>query len=238
MQATARALAALAVVLGTAACGGQVVKSGPGGSDASLDGPTVGPVDAGDATDGPMGLYAPSCHDALPEAGTPCTPSQSPVGQVLACEYGSDTRCTSTAYCCSSCGSTFNAVWQINDPDPSCDGNHLGWCPTNYGEPARAACGPMTTCMFPEGRCICNLCLTDAGVLATQMKCDPWITPAGCPQVRPLLGTRCDVEGQECDYSAACCDQVDTGPNMKCNGGFWYAIARDCSCEPPQCGAP
>jgi len=236
MQATARARAALAVVLGTAACGGQVVSAG--GSDAGLDAPIVGPVDAGAGTDGPTALYAPACYEALPEAGTPCSPSQSPVGEVLACEYGSDPHCTSTAYCCSSCGGGFSPTWQVNDPDPSCYGDNLTWCPAAYGQPARAVCGPSTTCLFPEGRCICNLCLTDAGALATQMKCDPWLAPAGCPQVRPLLGTRCDVEGQECDYAAACCDQVDTGPNMKCHDGFWYAIARDCNCQPPQCAPP
>jgi hypothetical protein len=237
MHAAARACAPLAVVLGTVACGGQVARSagGPGADASDLDAPTVGPLDAG-LEAAPTTLYAPTCGEVLPEAGTRCAPTVSPIGEVLACEYGVDSRCTSTAFCCSTCGAGYSPVWQINDPDPSCD-RTLNWCPTAFGDPARAACGPQTTCMFPEGRCICNVCLTDAGVLDTQMKCDPWNIPGGCPTVRPLLGTRCDVEGQHCDYSSPCCDGVDTGPAMDCHQGFWYAIAQACNCYPPPCGS-
>jgi hypothetical protein len=127
-------------------------------------------------------------------------------------------------------------------PDPSCSGNLPG-CPTEFDSGAGGACPVQGTCAYPEGRCTCGLCnigsvcndtcgpTIDAGADATPVdwQCEAWpAVTCGCPNPRPLLGTPCATEGQQCGPFPCFCDPVNVGPGMLCTGGFWGDIPGGC----------
>lgn len=178
---------------------------------------------------------APDCPASLPQAGSTCTPDLPPRGGVWLCEYGSDPHCTTVAQC-SATSASGPYQWTLTEPDPSCAGNPPA-CPASFGALANgAACPGAQSCTYPEGRCSCAPCASGAGGQGTEWECEAWQTPAGCPEPRPLLGTACDTEGQECGYGAACCGSVSTEPAMVCNGGYWSVVPVGCDCAATLCG--
>jgi hypothetical protein len=100
-----------------------------------------------------------------------------------------------------------------------------------------SACPVTGSCTYPEGRCTCIVCPTDAGTQGTEWECARWETPAGCPEPRPSLGSACPQEGQECEYGPICCASVDIGPDMVCTDGTWQAHAGGCACVGLVCGS-
>jgi hypothetical protein len=47
----------------------------------------------------------------------------------------------------------------------------------------------------------------------------------GCPLPRPLLGTSCSPEGQQCDYGVC---NVPGGAAEQCSGGLWIEALVAC----------
>jgi hypothetical protein len=190
------------------------------------------PIDAGADASGP----APDCPASLPEAGSACTPVLPPQGGTFGgtwpCEYGSDPHCTTVADCAAT-GPSAPFQWFLYGPDPSCAGNSAA-CPATFGALANGAvCPAADSCSYPEGRCACIKC---TGPQATEWECEPWQTPTGCPEPRPLFGTACANEGQECDYALSCNGSLNGGPNMVCNGGYWGTGGPAVSCAVVLCG--
>jgi hypothetical protein len=74
---------------------------------------------------------------------------------------------------------------------------------------------------------------------ATEWVCEAWRNPAGCPQPRPLIGSPCAIENQECHYGDFCCAPVFLANPMRCEQGRWGNAGGGCSgCSLPRCGAP
>jgi hypothetical protein len=204
-------------------------------------------------------VYAGGCPPTLPPEGAPCSTSS-------ACEYpfGANPLCTILAYCPlvamtpvgdgqASAGSADGdggpgRFWRHSTPsDPSCAPTPAA-CPASFGALASgSACPVNAICTYPEGRCNCIPCtppdggVSDAGAAdaSTQWVCEAWMTPAGCPEPRPLLGTACSNEGQECDYGEGCGSPVDLPDPMGCRGGVWVDTRGGCGAGAPGvCGSP
>jgi hypothetical protein len=171
----------------------------------------------------------PACPAAIPSAGQRCDPSLD-----LPCEYGSDPHCRARAVCQSQLDNAY--AWQVTQPDPSCAGNPPA-CPSSFAAVSNgSACALSASCTYPEGRCTCTGCfIADAGTQGTEWECAPWVTPAGCPEPRPSLGSACTQEGQECAYGPGCCSAVDVGPDMVCTDGVWRTRPIGCACPRRDC---
>jgi hypothetical protein len=208
------------VAIAAAACGGTTLTSldTDGGATDAGSGPDSG--DAGAAADAPVTTDAagdvqtvsPFCPAAPPAVGAPCTRAN------LTCEYGgsNDPLCNTT-YACD------GQQWS-----KGFDGSHCGFtgtndpaCPATYaGVPRGGACGAVSLCEYPEGRCECTLGCggppppPDAG--------NHWIctvASAGCPSPRGgnVLGAACATPGLSCTYGACC-----AGANQTCtDAGIW-----------------
>jgi hypothetical protein len=175
----------------------------------------------------PPAVHGGGCPQSPPEAGSPCTPGPDD------CEYG-DPRCPVGAGCGASTG-TGPFAW-LSGGGQCCNEPQ---CPA-WGAVANGATCPVdATCTYAEGRCGCVPCAPGDGGLAqgeTEWECATWMTPAGCPEPRPLIGTVCTNEGQECDYGPLCCAQVETEPAIVCTSGLWRRAGGGCDCAEPTCG--
>jgi hypothetical protein len=225
--------ASLAVAgLSLAACGGAttdlfLTSPGDAGDDTN---PDASPThdDAGI----PIPKYAPGCPSSAPADGSPCS-----AGFGFTCEYGADPHCTKIAACASD-GQSGTFTWFVTSSDSSCNGNPPE-CPKSFAAVKNDSACPIAndSCTYPEGRCACDSCASDSPNGGTQQwKCETWETPVGCPEPRPLFGTSCSNEGQECDYGPACCDDANIGPAMTCAGGYWTDSAEGCECGVALCG--
>jgi hypothetical protein len=181
--------------------------------------------------------YSPSelCPRAPPPAGGTC---KDPAGAPAqwACEYGTDPHCATRATCDVYPGARGNASqWSVWPPPASYCTAPPG-CPSAFDADAGGACPTDGVCTYPEGRCACgpcastryicgapNDCAADAAADATRWRCEAWLTPAGCPEPRPLLGTPCADEGQVCLYGAIAteCALAPLDPPMECLSGVW-----------------
>jgi hypothetical protein len=217
--------AALLGCRGTASSSESASDASAGVSDAAVaDAAAVEDAAVVDA----IGARAPGCPNTVPEAGAPCTAAAPPPGHGSvgwwACEYGSDPHCTTVASCTTD-------YWFVTPPDPSCSGNPAG-CPAAFDPTAGGTCPVHGSCTYAEGRCACgpcelfggcalNLCGNEAGVDGgSAWQCTPWFEVAPCPVPRPLLGTPCQVDGQQCGR-IDCCNFVQNDPWMVCAGGYW-----------------
>jgi hypothetical protein len=229
--------AGLVVALSPAACGGistdLFTPTNDGGTSSDGGPPTTFDASSGDdgGTPIPVPVYAPGCPATVPTDGSPCTP-----GFALACEYGKDAHCTQTAACASD-GSNGSFTWFVTWSDPSCTGNPAS-CPASFGAvPIGTSCtDTQDSCTYGEGRCACVSCADGTTYGGGEWECDRWQTPTNCPEPRPLLGTACSSEGQECDYGPECCAQVNIGPPMICTGGYWAGAELGCECIAGACG--
>ena len=84
--------------------------------------------------------------------------------------------------------------------------------------------------------CGCIPCIGDGGGVGSQQEwaCDPYPTPSGCPEPRPLIGSACTQEGQSCSYGEMC--GVVGGPSLGCQNGHWASQPTAASCAIHQCG--
>jgi len=186
------------------ACGGAT-HAGLGGGATS---------DGGAGGDGSGGGASSPCPASPPGDGSACGP------QGLGCEWGSSTveDCDTMALC-------NGGRWQVTVPGPGgldCGGGPQGTCPSSFASvPRESHCAPYgLACDYAEGRCACTVPAgpgfpVDAAAEAEWLCQDP---AAGCPEPRPLLGSVCADEGQECDYGA--CD-IPGGNAETCQGGLW-----------------
>jgi hypothetical protein len=203
--------------------------SAEGSSDAGEQDGTVGDgggtdahegADAGDSsmTDGgPLdgAFVSPVCPPYPPTAGSACAPKG------VSCEYGAFTDGLCNVVW--SCGS--NAEWYELYTGSFCDARDGGndpTCPSTYAQAADAgACSPSAgTCEYPEGRCACvSWCggppPIDGGA-PPRWVCDkPY--GAGCPAVRPRIGSGCSGGPMYCGYDICC-----GGTEMACtDAGYW-----------------
>jgi hypothetical protein len=148
------------------------------------------------------------CPASLPASGSPCTPNG-----IDECEYGSDPQCTTIASC--DLGND-SFVWNVSSPIWSLCGVNSPQCLPSYGTPADAAGCPVdaAACLYPQGVCGCA---PECGGWV----CAPYPLPTGCPEPRPLLGSPCTQEGQNCAYGDICSVLAFAGPLMVCASGFW-----------------
>jgi hypothetical protein len=231
MLFSSAAFSRTSIILGIAlaGCGGSTasITDGDGGADAGTDtgihdgspSPDTGVPDGGGT----------GCPSSLPADGSPC-----PMELPYVCEYGDNVHCTTTASCYRP-GSGGQLTWHVTPPDPTC-GHNAAQCPSSFGTPPNgSACPVAATCDYTEGRCTCASCFGDAGA-QTDWTCAPWLMPPNCPEPRPLLGTACAQDNQECAYGPPCCGVVDTGPDMKCIAGVWTALMVACDCPAHLCG--
>jgi hypothetical protein len=176
--------------------------------------------DAGPGNDGSAPV---ACPSVAPTDGADCSGMGS-------CEWGGDAhgRCTTL-------GSCYGGKWHITAPT-NC--GNVKECPQTYAGLAEGSTCPLPnggTCYYDEGGCGCMPCQAEGGAQATQWKCRPWSSAgAGCPSPRPLLGTKCTMENQVCDYSGCC--NVSLGSAQACQNGVWSgAVQVGCSCALQPC---
>jgi hypothetical protein len=162
------------------------------------------------------------CPSTPPVGGSPCT-TQSQV-----CEYGSSwwLECNLSVRC--ALGSA-GWVWSVES-----DGGGCGWldsggaCPPTWAEAMAVEAGPgmcpFVNCVYPEGFCGCGVnCGGGGGAprapapvnVPGYFVCIPAMP--GCPEPRPLSGTRCDDAAAACSYGFAC----GCGQEQYCMGGAW-----------------
>jgi len=170
----------------------------------------------------------------------PCLPEidGGSAGFLSSCEYGGNAygACTTIAVC--GAGVISLGSWTVT-PAPSGCGTNAAECPATYGFGEGSACPLPGTCDYPQGRCGCLSCLSDAGTAGGYWHCRAWDDPsvgASCPAERPLIGTACTVpEGTVCFYDA-CCGGPSLGPSVQCTGGAWGEYASgECSCTVAFC---
>jgi hypothetical protein len=179
-------------------------------------GATIDPLeDSGEHNDATPGSDAgsPYCPSSPPAQGSSCPKPN------LWCEYGSDPNlaCNITAQC-------VGGTWQVQKPYGQCPTPpNPNNCPESFGSvPTGQLCGNLvgTTCEYPQGFCGCAVPSggpypEDASAVARWVCDSP--TP-GCPMPRPKLGTSCNQNGLQCDYSP--CD-LPSGASLVCQDGAW-----------------
>jgi hypothetical protein len=156
--------------------------------------------------------------------------------QGLACEFGSDIhdRCTVTATCQNALDpdSANRNAWSVVAPAPGCSTTNDASCAASYTAVQVGGTCPTagTSCDYDEGRCTCVPC----SPTGFAWECRAWGTgvSAGCPTQRPLLGSKCDVNGVVCSYDSTC--NVSFGPDVLCAGGLWQPRGG----IPNPCGEP
>jgi hypothetical protein len=220
------ALAVIATSL--TACGGAVLEAdGDAGTSRAGDAATsLGDDDASAAPDASTVDSGVVDQDGgeLTYSGCPSTPPDEATScdaPFLACEYGSSPHivCNEVATC-------IDGEWSYPPPTPGPPSpfcvppNPL--CPTTFRDtPASTTCAtaPDIVCDYPSGSCGClggGPYPNDGGAPNYSWFCS--VPSPGCSATRPLLGTLCTDDGQECEY-AVCID--DGGDFESCEGGVW-----------------
>jgi hypothetical protein len=191
------------------------------------------------------GAYDSRCPSSPPANGAGCDVSMGP----LQCEYGGDAlgRGTTIAYCASDTAPYTSFQWLTISSTVAANPPQ---CATSFAAAQQASCpvGGAIACDYDEGRCAC---VCQGTTLSWQCRSrsdvessgtDPSTGPApACPAARPLAGTRCSDEGQQCAYSASCGETLlSFGSNMQCMHGYWYATVNTAAaCKQYSCpGVP
>jgi len=208
---------------------------GCGGSTSTAE--TVAVSDAATTQDAALPLDGgmvpgrnPDCPATVPAAGGACNP-------VLACDYASDEHhvCVTHADCASiGMGATFK--WIVTVPPDGCGANSAS-CPASFTAlPDGAACPGMNpSCTYPEGRCGCLPCSSEAG-MSSMWTCRKWgPDDQTCPSEPPLGGDACTMTNKQCSYGGFC--GVSVGPSMMCEDGYWRRGGPTGSCLLRTCGA-
>ncbi len=170
--------------------------------------------DGGGANDGgSLDGGSASCPTTPPTDNSACTI------ETLQCEYGSAPQpmCNTLATCT-------NKAWHVTAPSKGGACQYTGRCPPSYKDvPQGAACADAypSVCVYSEGVCGCEPPLggptpLDAGG-AARWSCDA--PKSGCPMPRPRLGSSCQPEGLQCNYSACV---LPTGTSVMCETGTWH----------------
>jgi hypothetical protein len=174
----------------------------------------------------------PECPASIPPAGGPCKP-------ILTCDYGGGEHqvCRTRVDCASSDGTNFK--WFVSSPAAGC-GTSSASCPASFTALADGSPCPglemNSFCYYPEGRCGCVRCDSDAGI-SSMWACRKWgPTEDGCPPDPPLSGDACSTPNQQCSYGGFC--RFAVGPTMMCDDGYWKQGGQTGSCIIPSCGAP
>ena len=216
-----RWLVVLGAAASPAACGPSTVTIG-------VEDGSVGPGDAtvGDSSPGDGGADGPghvACPSVAPPAGAPCPePGQE-------CEYGSSATpaCNRLGHCTASGwlygGTVCDAGCATSCPTAVCPAGYpVGPSPSS----ALACSASGLVCSYADGTCACSLAATataahpDAGVHWT---CFP--AQAGCPVLRPAIGTACSsaAPAMKCNYGAC-----SGGVELSCTSGFWQLATPVC----------
>lgn len=179
---------------------------------AACGGVTLDPIDDGGADASPTNdAGSPYCPTSPPTQNASCSKNG------LWCEWGSDPNlnCNTTAQCA-------NGSWIVNQGASCITPPNSSSCPATFASvPVNQLCGDLvgTTCEYAQGACGCAVPSgpypEDASAVAKWYCDDP---AAGCPTPRPKLGTSCNSEGLECDYSPC---TLPTGASIVCQGGTW-----------------
>ncbi len=159
---------------------------------------------------------------ALPDA-SPCPPTAPAIGTqgcgdtvfYPVCEYGNP-RCPVALSCNQN-------IWSSYLLAQSCVTSAPG-CPSSFSTAQTASsCVVDATCTYPEGRCGCMPCFPAGADAGTGWSCAKWVTPAGCPDPAPLVGTACSMPNQICDYGWNACTVPSLGDRLACDHGYWSA---------------
>ena len=177
-------------------------------------GATLEPIDDGghDKDSSPGNDAGTYCPSTVPANNSACSKNG------LWCEWGNDPNmsCNTTAQCANGSWIVMEGADCLTPPNPSS-------CPATFASvPAGELCGNLvgTTCQYEKGMCGCAVPSggpypEDAAAVA-RWYCDS--PAAGCPMPRPKLGTSCNSEGLQCDYSPC---TLPTGASLVCQGGAW-----------------
>jgi hypothetical protein len=198
-------LTLLAVLAGTAACGGPRNEKDAGAGDATPSDACATPfacVDAGTVLDAAPPKV---CPEAAPDAGAPC---DYPLED---CEYGDTTSFDCSLHLSCSGSWTVSSYGPCVTPEP---------CPASVPDGGCSSWGE--ACAYPDAgvTCVCTAC--GAGPPPPGGIHGAWTCASpgpGCALVRPDDGTACDLpDGSVCAYTAGgCC----TGAYSGCEHGVW-----------------
>jgi hypothetical protein len=171
-----------------------------------------------------LGPMPPPCPTTMPQVNDFC------VDPGMVCEYGISPRaeCNQILRCNS------NQAW-VADRRAACAEN----CPSARADiSVGRECGDTTAiCSYVEATCGCVEKQSDAGA-GTDSEVDAGVTaskgtwvcvtpPAGCPSMRPTLGTQC-VKPMTCDYGTC---ELHVSLNVACKDNAWVLASRP-SCDP------
>jgi hypothetical protein len=187
---------------------------------------TVTPDDVGTvAPDGGTRSWSPICPPNAPEGGTSCSSSGA------TCEYPNtvnaptvqvDINCNLVLAC-------DDGAWAMApSPGGSCnpDGPNAASCPASFASiHGGTGCDSAgVRCTYPDGTCLCTTDLAqlgrDGGARAGWY-CGP-DTGAGCPVVRPRLGSACAAPDVDCSYALCIPSEMCT------SAGVWQQGAGSC----------
>jgi hypothetical protein len=166
----------------------------------------------------PVGNLVVDCPAAAPSTGSTCS------DRALDCEYGSDWNpaCNTVAQCWR--GGPLDGTWQVQAPagaaTPCPTPTVLAaGCPQAAPAPASSCDAVGVLCPYPAGTCLCHETTSSASPPVTTRQWACTGPPgAGCPSLRPRIGSACSHEGLSCNY-AVC----SVGGGVYCSGGVWSA---------------
>jgi hypothetical protein len=190
---------ALAMALGTCACGGSV---GANAADAGVHQDSGQPGDAG--ADAP---WSPVCPQSPPAGDSPCTQD------MLQCEYGNswwNVSCDMVMQCVGGRWISDTPSSETCTPEPGPNASFCPQSPMDVG--ARTSCPQAgAQCVYGHGAfCFCTSNAPDGGE-PLYWGCEP---EPGCPSSRPPLGSACSTGGLTCTYDPCVYQQ-------KCVNGVW-----------------
>jgi len=156
-----------------------------------------------------------ACGASVPTSGTPCNVPD------LVCEFGSDpnAQCNTLAGC-------VEGKWEVqrsggeNCPTPAPGSKS---CPATYDDVEEGTACPKQDleCGYgSQGYCVCTTPISGPPLLdasnSQMWYCDR--PGAGCPTLRPRMGSACSKDGQYCDYGGC---TMPGGSALRCESGRW-----------------
>jgi len=217
------------VALAGTACGGTAFTGSPTDGGSASEGGEDGGASDGSSDGAPNDGSSDGASDGGTSSRCPAAsrPTVACTQEGLQCEYGNDLNaaCNLVFECQSGQFRAITVSTQQPKTCPTPTPANENKCPaTRNLVPTGTACSDDSLeCAYAKDICACT-----GNGLGGPVGTPKWVCPtpaAGCPAVRPHLGSDCATEGQQCNYGECA---YAGGVNLSCTNGAWKHVATPC----------